>query len=281
MRKICLLAFTILPVALMAQKTILWKVTDRAAIHTSYLLGTYHLLDKTFVDSLNVVSDKLKSCDIVITEVKKDSASIVNYYEKREPSDQLNKILSKADIDLINRILMYSTVKNVNKLTPGELFAKLTGYYDAFCLGLTDEKMRIDDYIQFLGTQNGKKQIYLESDTLQIELLRKATEPIDWKFFRKNITQLLDKYKHPETTISSNSFYKKYVTFDLNYSFSESCNGDVLVEQRNNKWVPEITKALTENNCFVAVGLAHYFKTCGIIEQLRREGYTVEEVPMR
>ncbi len=278
MRKNLFIIFFVIPTIVLGQNTILWKVTDKENRHTSYLLGTYHLLDRTFVDSFPIIAEKLKACDMVLTEVEKDSSRIRSYYNKRASSDQVNKILAPGDIDLINRILTYSTVKDINKLTPGELFAKLSGYYDAFCLGLTDTKMRMDEYIQFLAKENRKQQIYFESDTLQIELLRKGTAQIDWNFFKKNIKPLLDKYKQPNPTISSNSLYRKYVTFDLNYSFDDACGGEVLVEKRNDEWMTKIPALFKDNNCFMAVGLLHYFKNCGIITQLRQLGFKVEPI---
>lgn len=278
MRKSIFIIFFAIPAILFGQKTILWKVTDNDNIHTSYLLGTYHLLDKTFVDSLSIISEKLKLCNIVITEVEKDSSRICSYYNKRESSDKLNQILATSDIDLIKKIFVISTVKDIYKLTPGELFVKLSGYYDAFCLGLTDTKMRIDDYIQFLAKENNKQQFFLESDTLQIELLRKGTAQIDWNIFKKNIKLLLDKYKQPNPTISSNSIYGKYVTFDLNYSFDDNCDGEILVEKRNDEWMAKISALFKQNNCFMAVGLLHYFKKCGIIMQLRQLGFNVEPI---
>lgn len=281
MRKILFVILFVFPTVLFGQNTILWKITNSENSHTSYLLGTYHLLDKTFVDSFPIISEKLKGCDIVLTEVEKDSSRIVNYYNKRESSDQINQILTPSDIDLIKKILIYSTVKDINKLTPGELFAKLSAYYDAFCLSPTDTKLRMDDYIQFLAKENNKQQIYFESDTLQIELLRKGTAQIDWNIFKKNIKLLLDKYKQPNPKISSNSIYGKYVTFNLNYSFDDKCGGEVLFEKRNDEWMTKISTLFKKDNCFMAVGLLHYFKRCGIIMQLRQLGFKVEPILMQ
>ncbi len=281
MRNILFFFVFVFPTVLFGQNTILWKVTNKENTHTSYLLGTYHLLDRNFVDSFPIISEKLKVCDIVLTEVEKDSSRIINYYNKRESSDQINQILTPSDIVLIKKIFTYSTVKDIDKLTPGELFAKLTGYYDAFCLSQTDTKMRMDEYIQFLAKKYSKQQIYFESDTLQIELLRKGTAQIDWNIFKKNINLLLDKYKQPNPTISSNSIYRKYVTFDLNYSFDDNCSGEILVEKRNDEWVTKISTLFKENNCFMAVGLLHYFKKCGVIMQLRQLGFKVEPILMK
>ena len=38
---------------------------------------------------------------------------------------------------------------------------------------------------------------------------------------------------------------------------------------------------MDKNNCFIALGLAHYYNKCGIIEGLRAMGYVVEQVDMR
>jgi uncharacterized protein len=279
MRNIYISLVLLLPNILLGQKTILWKVTHPNNTYTSYLLGTNHILNQSFVDSFPIISEKLKQCDLVITETEKNSERIKNYYNKRDSSFEIDKILNSDDIKLVNDILKYSSAKNIYKFTSGELFAKLSNYYEAYSLGLPADKIFIDAYVQLLAKENHKKQYFFESDILQLEMLKKASEPLDWNYFKTNITALLEKYRNPVTP--SNSSYSNFVNLNISYSFSKSCPQGILLRDRNKDWVPKIKSFFNEQNCFLAVGLLHLDYDCGLIEQLKKQGFKVEPLQMK
>lgn len=281
MRKALLSLFLSLPVILSAQKTILWKVTNNSDNHVSYLLGTEHLLSRDYVDSLHIIAESLKNCEMVITEVNKDSTRTQAYYNKRESSYTLREVMTEKDIETINFALSYSSAKDWSKFTPGELFAKISGYTEGYEMGVKPGVVRIDDYIQVLAKNNNKQSIYLESDSAQLEILRKATEVIDWKYFKKNIGKWLDMYKRPAADITTTRLYKQFYQFELNYAFDAKCSGDILLEKRNDEWMKQLLIYFKDKNCFIAVGLSHLGKQCGLIQQLKRAGYEVEPMNMK
>ncbi len=56
---------------------------------------------------------------------------------------------------------------------------------------------------------------------------------------------------------------------------------DLLLYNRNRKWARELKKLLPGRSLLVAVGAAHLPGKEGVIELLRKEGYTVEPVKNR
>lgn len=281
MRKILFALLLIFPVILTAQNTILWKVTEKSSNHVSYLLGTEHLLSRDYVDSLSIIGESLKSCEMVITEVNKDSTRTQAYYNKRESSYKLKEVVSEKEMEIINLALSFSAAKDWSKFTPGELFAKVSGYTEGYEMGVKPGQIRIDDYIQILAKDFKKQSLYFESDSSQLEILKKATDVIDWKYFKKNIGKWLEMYNKPVADITTTRLYKQFYQFDLNYAFDGKCSGDILLEKRNDEWIKQMLVYFKEKNCFIAVGLSHLGKQCGLIQQLRRAGYTVEPVTMK
>lgn len=281
MRKVIVSLLLSFPSILFAQKTILWKVTEKSNSHVSYLLGTEHLLGSEYVDSLPIIAQSLRNCELVITEVNKDSTRTQAYYNKRESSFKLREVLSEKDIETINFALTFSTAKDWSKFTPGELFAKVSGYTEGYEMGVKPGQIRIDDYIQILAKDNKKQSLYFESDSLQLEILRKATDVIDWKYFKKNIGKWLDMYKKPAGDITTTRLYKQFYNFELNYAFDAKCSGDILLEKRNDEWMKQLLNYFKQKNCFVAVGLSHLGKQCGLIQQLKRAGYEVEPMNIK
>lgn len=53
-----------------------------------------------------------------------------------------------------------------------------------------------------------------------------------------------------------------------------------LIEQRNAAWIARLRKQLTQGGRFIAVGAIHLPGENGLIAALRREGYTVEALPL-
>ncbi len=39
-----------------------------------------------------------------------------------------------------------------------------------------------------------------------------------------------------------------------------------------------LSAKIKENNCFIAVGLAHLYQKYGLIEQLKNEGFIISEI---
>ena len=53
---------------------------------------------------------------------------------------------------------------------------------------------------------------------------------------------------------------------------------EILLDRRNADWVQQLKKILPEKNIFIAVGAAHLVGKKGLIELLRKEGYTLRPI---
>jgi uncharacterized protein YbaP (TraB family) len=277
-----LFIFVLAPLFCISQNTIFWKVTSPNTQKVSYLLGTFHIIGNTFIDSLPVIKEKLLGADLAAFETQLDREKIATAYNARKGSDNITKILSKEDMDLVNQMIAYSKV-DVTKYTPGEIFVKAQAYYPTYMCGIKNSKdtwERMDGYLIDVAKKAGRKMHYFESDSLQIEKLTALTKTIDWKFFEKNIRAVLDKYKKPVDEKSC-QLTVQYKSFNLDYNFKGECQSDALLKDRNEKWMQQLPALLDNNNCFIAVGLMHYFNKCGVIEQLRKLGYTIEPVSLQ
>ena len=276
---------------LFGQNSILWKVTNPNSKHTSYLLGTYHLFGESFIDSFSMITETLKSTDLVVTETKIDRTKAAAYYNSRPFSDTLLSILPKTDIDFIAALFKsWKGQIDITKLTPGELFLKLQALYAKFkCAAINkSDSFSMDEYFQYLAKVEKKQQYYFETDSFQLEKLTEATAIYDWKFFKKNAPPLIDKYRKDEPNENLCSFANDYASLAIDYKIEESCNllknsnmNDVLLKKRNEDWIQKLPNLLENKNCFIAVGLAHLFNKCGLISQLTGLGYVVEPVKMK
>ena len=51
-----------------------------------------------------------------------------------------------------------------------------------------------------------------------------------------------------------------------------------LVDKRNNNWIPKLVGLFSKKSCFVAVGAGHLAGENGLINLLKKQGYTVEPI---
>lgn len=268
------------------QNTILWKASNPKNANVSYLLGTYHLFGNSFVDSFSVIAEKLKASDVVITEVKFDRPKAAAYYNSRTASTSLSSALSQDDIAYISTIFKNSEV-DINKYSAGELFVKLQAVYPKYKCPVinVNDKYAMDEYIQKIGEQQQKTLYFLESDSMQLEKIYEATKAYDWKFFKQAVPALLAKYKSNTTDESLCSLANQYASFTVDYKLQDECKGsnmnDMLVKNRNEDWMKKLPALLEKSNCFIALGLMHLYNKCGLIEQLKALGYSVEPVSMK
>lgn len=136
-------------------------------------------------------------------------------------------------------------------------------------------------YLQQMAKAESKKLLYLENDSLGLSIIKQMTRQFTWNNFKQLIPSLLEKYKNGGDDEKDCASLKEYSSLKLDYAFEKKCVADAAqVEIRNNNWMKQIPTVLENNNCLIAVGLFHLYNKCGLIEQLRQKGYTVEPVNM-
>ena len=270
------------------QNTILWKITNTNNKYISYLLGSNHLFGSSFVDSYPIIKEKLSLCDLVITETEINRIKIAEHYNSRNYVDTLSSVLSKEDLNFVFSIFKSSGI-NVLKLTPGELYMKLLSYVPKYkCKELSqNDSLTMDEYVQFLGTKYQKGLYYFETDLYQLSILSELSKQYDWPFFRNIIPSVLDKYKNENTNKNSCVLVKQYASVRLDYMFKDTCNflkgtniNNFVLQNRNEEWMKKLPNLLDQQNCFVTVGLFHLYNKCGLIQQLKMLGYSVEPVKL-
>lgn len=62
----------LLMMSITASAQLLWKVTGNQLQHPSYLFGTMHQADGSFIDSIAALNDVINSVDGVWVEIEKD-----------------------------------------------------------------------------------------------------------------------------------------------------------------------------------------------------------------
>lgn len=262
-------------------KSILFRVMHPEKEKVSFLFGTHHAFGTDFLDSLNIVKEKLKSTDILITETIYNeiqmSEDIIN--ARTEISDW-HKYLSKREIGVVSDWLEKSPV-DFNKMYPAELSSVLYRIHNIkVCKtkALDDTSTTLDNHIMELAKSYAIVTKGLESAAEQLELIRRDVEGMPKKIHKKRLKAIVKAIEEKDQSLCAGA--EQYRNMDFDYQLSKPCGNTLILTSRNNKWMKVLFKEIEYSSCFIAVGLSHLMFECGLVQQLRDNGYIVEPVAL-
>jgi len=257
--------------------TIFFEVSHPESNNVSYLFGTHHAFSKSFFETLDVPKKKLQESNVVILESLdipgQNSEDIIN---ARTKTTNWRKYLSQDDLIYAQNLLKNGPV-NFDKLTPTELYITLARvYYIKVCAARTndDSNLTLDGYIGSIAKQNNATTIGLETVKEQLEIINKDVAGMPRKVHEKRLNSLIDLLRNNTRTRrceDSETYRNQEFIYNLDYE----CQNNLMLTDRNNKWMQVIPERIMNNNCFIAVGLSHLRFKCGLISQLRDMGFRV------
>jgi uncharacterized protein YbaP (TraB family) len=262
--------------------TLLWRISGKNLSKPSYLYGTMHVLcadDAALSDSLKAV---IAGCDKVYFEINlSDMMGMLSSMKYMQMNDgkTLSDLLPAAD---------YARVKDYFAKHSSMLpFGMLERFKPMLISGLIEE--------QGLGcatTDGMELQIMkelrpyhkpvdgLETVAFQAQLF----DSIPYKEQAKELLNYIDSAdQNKKQTRDLAELYKKQ---DLDKIDELSRQGDagmsqymdLLLYDRNRKWARALDSLLPHQSLLVAVGAAHLPGKNGVIDLLRKEGYTLTPV---
>ncbi len=273
----------ILAPAAIAQKTILWKVTDTINSKTSFIVGTFHQFGNSFVDSIPEIKEALLNSELAVFESVDHIEHTRQMINKREPSPEIEKRLKKKDLEKLKAIAENWNV-DIYKLKPVEIRWKLQQEFQKVRCETTkptDEFDHFDTYLQTIAEKNNIEILGLETDSAQLSLIEKENKEPDWKKERKNISAWIHQMTTDKPNRNNCDLADRYRRLDLAYEFEKECEADILIFQRNNEWMNSIPNLVSSKNTFIAVGYFHLRRKCGILEQLKEKGFKIEAVKIK
>ncbi len=269
-------------VPLKLENSLLWKIEGNGLSKPSYLFGTIHLIkaDKYFLPSgFRKAFDESKS---VVFEIDIDKMNDISEQMKFLP-----KLMMKGDTSLKDLITddEYSKVQKYfnEKHLPLFLFEKIK---PMFLTMFTDgdfnpNSIQSGEYVSYemeiskLAKENGKNINGLETIDFQISVLDSIPYAYQAEMLMKSIEV------QGGDTNQTDDMYDMYLEqniTDLHQSIESediSKYDKILLNNRNNTWIPRMSDYMQQGQTFFAVGAGHLAGNQGVIELLRKKGYKV------
>ena len=201
----------------------------------------------------------------------------------------LQELLPQSTIDSLDKELKAIVgigVKEMNQYKPMSATLTMTLVYQMRSnkeLLAKYKGIPIDLYFAKTGRSNGKKVLALESVQEQMDLLYNSV-PVE-----KQVTDLQVFLKYKKEMLSmGDSLIARWMNDDLKglvdlYKSSLQFSGDIdyLLAPRNKRWMKQLPAFIEEGGYFIAVGALHLGGEDGLIELLRKQGYSVTPLKLK
>ncbi|GAB4052735.1 TraB/GumN family protein [Spirosoma litoris] len=279
-----LLATSIAATAVQAQdKALLYEVTGPGLAKPSYLYGTFHLICPADLQISDAIKKAMSDSQQVYLELDMDDPSMMMNMQKAvmmSGGKTIKDLLSADDYAVLDNYLkqkmgmglaqmgmfkpigimsmMYMTMLPCQPASYDMTFAQMaaTDKKEVFGLETLEAEMAALDKIPLSEQLKGL-----------VEMARNPDEA------KKEFSEMVANYKaHDLDKLMGGMKSSKFSGGDFS-QFEES-----LLGERNISWMPVIEKAAKEKPTFFAFGAGHLGNEKGIVNLLRKKGYTVKPV---
>ncbi|QRR03204.1 TraB/GumN family protein [Dyadobacter sandarakinus] len=263
-----------------AKDALLWEVKAPGTAERSYLFGTIHLIcEKDFVLSDSLKFALSKSAKLAL-EVDIDDPGMMGKMMKTmymAGGQDLKSLVGEAGYAKLSRFFRDSVGLGIDMFAKAKPFVMMGPLFNAILpceprsYELTLANLAGEQKSEVIGLETIEEQMavfdsipYQEQATMLMSLIDSLPKA------RKEFATLVSLYKDAKI----NDLYQAA----LKSEFGMEGNEELVLFERNQKWIPRIRQMMTAAPTLFAVGAAHLGGEKGIIALLRKEGYTVRAI---
>ena len=296
MKKAIITALFAVFAVLTANAQLLFRISGNGLVAPSYIVGTYHIVDDTFVDSIAGIRQALADCQQVYTEVLKDELTSEDSlaFKKAQLLPEgmtIDKLFSSEEMNRLNAFvkriigtdLSNPQLASLCHLTPTALSLNLSVIIFAKKYrSLMKSGTMIDDFFEKEASKQGKNVGGLETMAFQLTLLYGGTmeKQKDALMCMVDNGEVIEKMEE--------DMAQAYLSRDLNRLkeildrkmaiCSSPEETAAMLDNRNADWLTKMPGIMKEKTTLFAVGAGHLLGENGVLSLLSKAGYTVEPV---
>lgn len=284
-----------------AKAQLLWKVSGNGLSQPSYVIGTYHLADASFADSISGLKAALDATEQVYGEVdmsvmaNQDSALKMQQAMLLPEGMTIDKLLTAGELSRLNAFVKTNlgvdpaenqmVAGQLYKLKPAMLSTQLSVLMFLKHHSNFNPNNLFDGYFQKTAAAQGKPVGGLETLNFQINIL---TERKSLKRQAQELMCLVDHsdYMADVADRTVKAFYSqdlKALASTIDEKMNNACDATpaekaALLDDRNADWAAKLPAIMKSRPTFIAVGAGHLPGEKGLLALLRQAGYDVSPV---
>lgn len=288
MKKILIALTVVMTFSVYCSAQIFYKIEGKNLKKPSYLFGTHHFAPDSILNSMPIVDEALKSSECVVGEL------IIDDDPMKMMAAMQSHMMAPADSTL-SAVLpqdRYAALDSVFGSLTGGLSLKM---FDAMkpsmaqttLAALMAQKMeggtgQLDTYFQRVARRDSISVAGLETPEFQAEVL------FDIVPISKQAESLVEMLDDPDKSLDEvKRLSDAYLRRDGQALWKLSCEAEaetydgyfeILLDRRNSAWLEKLPGMMDAGPLFIAVGALHLYGDVGLVEGLRRLGYTVTPI---
>lgn len=273
------------PLQLPISKTdnsLLWEISGNGLLKPSFIFGTFHLMCKADIHFSEQLRTAVKASDKVYLEMDLDDPSVALsaiFFINMKNGKTLKDLYSPADYSKVDSFFTNDlglSLRMFQKMKPvfleSMMYTKLLQCPSPS--GVEEELMKV-------ASENKKEILGLETMEFQASVF----DNIPYEQQAKSLLNTIDSIEQTRKYFARMiSIYKSQELSKVDSLMDESGSGlevenrDILLTKRNENWVNQLKNILKSKTIFMAVGAAHLTGKDGLIELMKKQGYTVRPV---
>lgn len=288
------------------EDALLWEISGNGLQKSSYLLGTMHTVEFNFMfDSIPGIRKVLSAVEQVATEVDMMASDSIRSkavpmsadYLLMPPDTTYSMLYNAKDFAFVDSVLSSGNARYAKRIP-----AFWQDIYVTYNVR-NSKKMSMDYFVLLSAHQNSKKTFSLET---REEVINKKKEANLSKYkasLKEQASKLLFILKNANIIYNAldqvDSLYRAQKLSRLNFEgiikeltapYAQVTDVDlennalltnynsIIVKGRNDAWMLKIPVLINQGSTLIAVGVGHLAGDMGLINQLRKMGYTVNPV---
>ena len=278
------IAFTFIGLLLFAQKpeekSLLWEISGKELKKPSYLYGTFHLICPEDLIITPAIESAITSSSSVYLELDMDDPTLASKMQGgmlMKDGHKMSEYLSPetfANIDKALQTKIGAPAAAVDNYKPMLLLAMI--YPSVMKCSPASWELELVK----IALSQKKEVLGLETIESQFDVFDSIPYALQSRLFSE---YLLDENKMADET---NKMLDLYRSKDINglykmikeTEYSQGNLENLLLGNRNENWIPQIITQSKKDATFYAVGAAHLAGDKGLIELLRKAGYTLKPI---
>ena len=282
MRKVLLVIFAFFAYAnsgISQEKGLFYEITGNGIESPSYLFGTIHIIcEKDFYLGKNV-QDKVIAARKLVLEIDLDDPNIMQvvFANINNPDgEQITDYLDEDQFKTTQQFLLENAAVDIGMMKSMRPFMLLSMLYPKMLECETKayelELMKIakENEMPVLGLETIEDQLMVFENIPLAEQYKNLYDYVsDFEKGRKEFKKLIETYSSKDIErmvemVGESPEYKNYQ--------------DIMLDNRNLNWIAPMKTMMAEGKSFFAVGAGHLGGEKGLINLLRKEGYTVTAI---
>lgn len=262
-----------------AASSLLWKVSGNGLEKPSYLFGTVHITCEDNFEMSAELKEAFEATELTVLELDMDDPNLAMDMQKHSVNPGMANIsadLSEEDKEVINKFFMANYGADLTQfgvVKPFFLISMVT-LKTATCATKSFEeefvKMSKESEREVKGLETTEFQTTLFDGIPQEDQIEWLTEMINTFDQQKEMLENLMRLH------KNNDLEGLYNLIIADPQFT--IYADLLLYKRNQDWISKIGDIAKAQPTFFAVGAGHLPSDKGVVELLKKEGYTVEAI---